>query len=322
MLLATLFTFMEFNCENLYDCKHDSLKDDTEFLPDGARRWTPTRYQEKQTHLAQAILSASVNYVDGATDLSKGKSVKSLQLPDMVAMCEVENDNVMTDLTKHSLLRSAKYKYIVTSSPDKRGIDVALIYSPSSFKPIRHYPIGVTPLPKMKPTRDILYVAGKTHNGDTLHVFVVHAPSRSGGEEVSRPFRMLVAERVAASIDSIRGISPDAKILVAGDFNDYHTNKSLLTLEQHSMTNISKAATGSNGAQATYKYKGEWNSLDHILVSAPLQQTLTRCYVNDTPFLLEEDTKYGGLQPFRIFHGYEYALGYSDHLPLVAQFEF
>ena len=34
-LLVSLFTFVQFNCENLFDCQHDSLKNDVEFLPDG-----------------------------------------------------------------------------------------------------------------------------------------------------------------------------------------------------------------------------------------------------------------------------------------------
>ena len=41
----------------------------------------------------------------------------------------------------------------------------------------------------MRATRDILYVCGQIKSGDTLHVFVVHAPSRHGGERYSRPFR-------------------------------------------------------------------------------------------------------------------------------------
>ena len=36
MLLISVFTFVELNCENLFDCRHDSLKNDTEFLPEGS----------------------------------------------------------------------------------------------------------------------------------------------------------------------------------------------------------------------------------------------------------------------------------------------
>ena len=72
----------------------------------------------------------------------------------------------------------------------------------------------------MRPTRDILYVSGRVITGDTLHVFVVHAPSRYGGERVTRPYRQQVADRLMLSVDSLRSLSPDAQILIAGDFND------------------------------------------------------------------------------------------------------
>lgn len=136
--------------------------------------------------------------------------VAGFRLPDFIALCEVENDSVMRDLTKRSLLRTARYEYFMTGSSDERGIDVALMYSPLSFVPIRHYPLRVTPVAGMRHTRDILYVAGRLMTGDTLHIFVVHAPSRYGGEKHSRPFRIAVARRLCSSVDSIRALSPDA----------------------------------------------------------------------------------------------------------------
>ena len=37
-------TLVELNCENLFDCRDDSLKEDEEFLPDSPRHWTHSRY--------------------------------------------------------------------------------------------------------------------------------------------------------------------------------------------------------------------------------------------------------------------------------------
>lgn len=115
LILSSFLTFMELNCENLFDTRHDSLKNDLEFLPDGSYRWTPYRYWAKLNHLGQEIVA------------------QSNPIPDFVAMCEVENDSVMFDLTRRSLLRNAGYEYVMTSSPDERGIDVALLYQPASF---------------------------------------------------------------------------------------------------------------------------------------------------------------------------------------------
>ena len=281
MLLISLFTFVELNCENLFDCRHDSLKNDTEFLPDGAYHWTRTRYWQKLDRIGQTILSCGVKE-------------QTWQLPDMVALCEVENDSVLHDLTRRSLLRNARYDYVMTNSPDERGIDVALMYSPYSFRLIGSHSVRVKPIKGMRPTRDILYASGVTASGDTLHVIVAHLPSRRGGEKYSRPFRMMAARQVAAVIDSIYNkVSAEAKIIVAGDFNDYSNSESMQLLCSKRMIGVSKGAKGHNGAKGTYRYQGLWGSLDHILVSIPLADIAKECYVNDAEFLIERDEKYG-----------------------------
>ena len=307
MLLLSIFTFVELNCENLFDCRHDSLKNDTEFLPDGSYHWTRTRYWRKLNRVGQTIIACGV----------KGQS---WQLPDMVALCEVENDSVLHDLTRRSLLRNARYDYVMTCSPDERGIDVALVYSPFSFRLIRSHSVRVEPIKDMRPTRDILYASGVIASGDTLHVIVAHLPSRRGGERHSRPFRMAAADRVAAVVDSIYNVSKDAKIIIAGDFNDYANSASVRMLCGKRLKDISAEATGRNGAKGTYRYQGEWGSLDHILVSEALARNVVHCYINDAPFLVEPDEKYGGVKPRRNYLGPRYQNGFSDHLPLVATF--
>lgn len=302
LILSSLLTFMELNCENLFDTRHDSLKNDLEFLPDGSYKWTPYRYWAKLNHLGQEIVA------------------QSDPVPDFVAMCEVENDSVMFDLTRRSLLRNAGYEYVMTSSPDERGIDVALLYQPASFALLHSHSIRIKPLPDTRPTRDILYASGLLITGDTLHVFVVHAPSRRGGEQVSRPYRLLVASQLAEAVDSVYAISRDAKIIIAGDFNDYADSPALQYLYEHHLINISSDAQGSHGAKATYRWHGEWRSLDQILCSPSLAARKQSSVIGDLPFLLEDDEKYGGKKPYRTYLGPRYLGGYSDHLPLVVQF--
>lgn len=306
-LLLQSFMFVSLNVENMFDCKHDSLKNDTEWLPDGKNRWTPNRYWRKLNHISQEIIAC------GETD-------DGWQLPDLIALCEVENDSVMVDLTKRSLLRHARYEYVMTHSPDPRGIDVALLYSPFSFFLLESQSYKVEPLKTMHPPRDILYVKGLIAEGDTLHVFAVHAPSRTGGERATRNHRIVVAQRLCAVLDSIRSSSPFAKVIVAGDFNDMGETPSLSLLHQHGLQDISANAQGKHGALGTYRYQGEWGSLDHIFVSENLMKCLHDCQVFDAPFLLEKDEKYGGMKPYRTYLGPRYIGGFSDHLPLVARF--
>jgi endonuclease/exonuclease/phosphatase family metal-dependent hydrolase len=290
----------------MFDYRHDPQKQDTEFTPDGQRHWTRKRYWQKLNHIGQDILSCSV------------------ALPDLVALCEVENDTVLHDLTRRSLLRNAGYEYLMTESPDVRGIDVALLYRPVTFRPLCYECIQVEPLKDMRPTRDILYIKGVTRTTDTLHIFIVHAPSRYGGELHSRPFRLHVARTLAAHLPSPQ----ENNIIVAGDFNDYAESPSLQLIEQQGMVNMTKRLkeNGKRNARkdirGNYRFKGEWHSLDHILLSPGMISKADTFYINAAPFLLEEETTYGGYRPRRSFNGYHYRQGgFSDHLPLVLRFK-
>ncbi len=284
----------------MFDCRHDSLKQDMEWMPEGARRWTPARYWRKLNQIGQEILSCREDGV-----------------PDMVAMVEVENDSVLHDLTRRSLLRPAGYDFLMTQSPDLRGIDVALLYQPAVFRPLCYDALEITPLEGMRPTRDILYVRGELISGDTLHVFVVHAPSRYGGEKATRPNRQLVADKL---VEVTAQLPAGANIVIVGDFNDEADSPALQYLVRHGFVNVTASATGRHGAKATYRYQYQWESIDHVLVSKSWSHRVTEAFINDAPFLLEDDQKYGGVKPLRTFNGYRYQRGFSDHLPLVVRF--
>lgn len=300
---AQSLTFVELNCENLFDTRHDSLKQDQEYLPGAVRRWTQRRYWRKLNNIAQELLSC-----------------RDEGIPDLIALCEVENDSVVRDLCRRSLLRQAGYEYLVTCSPDVRGIDVALLYSPFSFAPISSHSIRVQPCNHdMRPTRDILYVCGRTATDDTLHIFVVHAPSRFGGERHSRPFRLCVADRLTESIDSVYALHTNASILVAGDFNDFPHSPALQQLQQHRLVNLSSHAIGANGVNGTYRYQGDWNRIDHIMASPSAAAWADTVFIHAPQFLLEPEKRYGGYRPRRTYNGYRYQQGYSDHLPLVCR---
>lgn len=310
LILASFLTFVELNCENLFDCHHDSLKNDNEFLPEAPRKWTPWRYWQKLNNIGKEIISC-------------GESSSGFQLPELVALCEVENDTVLHDLTKRSLLRNAGYEYIMTDSPDERGLDVALLYSPFAFAPINKNFYRIKDPHGNDATRDILYVSGRIITDDTLHILVVHAPSRYSGKKKTEPYRMAVSQKIANVCDSITMHTANPKIIVAGDFNDYHGDTSLTLLYNIGMVNVTKNSKGNNGAEGTYCYQGKWESLDHVLVSSTILPCVYSSYINDVPFLIEPDTKYGGVKPRRTFKGYSYfADGFSDHLPLVVRFQF
>ena len=312
------FVVVEYNVENLFDCEHDSLKDDLQYTPDGASHWTHGRYWRKLNAVARALVAAGT---DGSDFVP----------PALIGLCEVENDSVLYALTHRSLLRGARYEYVMTNSPDRRGVDVALLYSPFSFRLTEWQGLRVDTLDGMRPTRDILYAKGEIRGSQRpLHVFVVHAPSRSGGERPTRPFRMHVMHRLMAAVDSLRHQDSESQILIMGDFNDYSDSPSLHYLVEQGFVEVSEGAMGvmqrdEKGRSlvcGTYRYQGAWGSLDHVMVSQSLSRYFAECYVVDDDMLVEKDQKYGGVKPRRSFLGAFSREGFSDHLPLRAAFRF
>lgn len=307
---------MFYNVENLFDTKDDSLKNDNEFLPDGFMRWTPWKYWEKLRNITRVITA-----------------VGGMQSPALVGLCEVENDSVIYDLTHRSPLRMQEYSYLVSDSPDERGIDVALLYQRHQFKLLEHREYEVT-LDKqgVRRTRNILHAVGNLVNGDTLDLFVCHFPSRSEGQRETEPYRVAAATLLREKVDSLFQLRENAHILIMGDFNDHPHNRSLSrTLQakelgkqpnQKSLYNLfyhrnTEADFGS------YKYQGRWEVLDQIIVSGNMLMQSTSTTIADgkanifkANFLLEEDSRYYGQKPFRTNVGPRYQGGFSDHLPI------
>lgn len=291
---------MTWNVENLFDTVHDEGFQDEEFLPRSERRWTRHRYWQKMTDVSRVI--AAVAEEGG--------------VPDLVGLCEVENDSVLHTLTRRSILRQLGYEYVMTHSEDARGIDVALLYQPVHFRLLEAQDIRVPSREAGLPaTRDILYAKGLVlaEKGiDTLHVMVVHLPSRAGGHTGDRN-RNLAARTLWNAVESIMAQGGGAQVVVMGDFNAGRRDK------------VFKRAplrlTDDTHSPGTYCYRGFWQWLDHILVS-PSVQTRGPARALRLPWLLEENKTYGGDMPFRTYRGPTYHGGVSDHLPVVLDLVF
>lgn len=319
------FRIMSYNVENLFDCRHDTLKNDYEFLAGAVRHWNYTKYKKKLDAIARVIIA-----------------VGRWTPPALVALCEVENDSVLRDLTRYSALREADYRYVITHSPDERGIDVALLYQRGLFKLLsaQSYPV-TKPHERNRPTRDILHVSGLLLSHDTLDVLITHFPSRSGGAKASEPYRLSAAQRLKNVADSLCRARTRPQIIIMGDFNDYPVNKSVQkilkagvppteadALDSQTLYHLLARKSTADKCFGSYKYQGEWGLLDHIILSgnllkpdSPLYTAEDKADVFLAPFLLSEDKKYGGSQPFRTYYGMKYQAGYSDHLPVWAEFK-
>ncbi len=307
---------MFYNAENLFDTYDDSLKRDEDFTPEGAKHWSYKKYQKKLYNISKVITA-----------------VGQWDLPDIVGLCEIENRRVLDELIRKTSLRKFDYRIIHRDSPDRRGIDVGLLYRSSKFEPIDYEPIRVVfPFDANKPTRDILYVKGKTPNNDTLHIFVNHWPSRWGGQMETDRKRMYVASVVKHKTDSLFAAEKNPKIIIMGDLNDYPDNNSVVkvlkahtkieNIQNNELYNLAYYLQNVKN-KGTHKHNGEWGVLDQIIVSGALlnaktKMTMTKddAHVFEAPFLLEVDEGFTGYITFRTYIGFKFHDGFSDHLPV------
>ena len=217
-------------------------------------------------------------------------------------------------------------------SPDHRGIDVALAYRPENLNKIseKFFRIDYADdaIPK---TRDILYCKFRLNLKDTIHIFVNHWPSRSGGQLSTEKNRLYVASVLKSETDSLFSLNRKVKIVILGDFNDQPDNKSLQNIlkagfpdnipESGQLYNLSFCNSKRTGC-GTHKYQGNWSILDQVIVSGDLLHEDGIYLLKDAyhifapPFLLEPDDKFLGRKPYRTYSGYKYHGGYSDHLPV------
>lgn len=308
-----VFTVMFYNVENFFDCYDDPDKEDEEYILGGSRNWNYYRYWEKMRNVSRVAVAAN-----------------SENSPALIGLCEVESDSVLIDLTTRSPLRTIGYNYVMTSSPDRRGIDVALIYKRGFFDLIGQESLRVDLRPmSSSPTRDILHVWGRVLTGDTVDIYICHWPSRISGVIQTEPLRMRAATVARESIEGVLKERERPYILLMGDLNEGPNDPAVrdglrakpffegyLSADTILITLMDTIPNGS------YKYQGEWDKYDQFIVSATLLNGLGNLQVEnvkilDLDFLLEEDKKYGGYLPFRTYNGYRYQGGYSDHLPII-----
>jgi hypothetical protein len=309
-----------YNLENFYDTINNPMVNDEEFLPNSDRHYNTHIYMDKVDRLATVISQMG-------TDIT----------PDGLALlgvAEVENDTVLNDLIRSPKLRDRKWKIEHFDSPDFRGVDVGLLYNPKYFKVLHSRPLFVKLPGGSKDsyfTRDVLYVKGIL-DGDTVHVFVNHWPSRSGGEERSIPARAAAAGVCKQRVDSIMAINPNSKVVIMGDLNDDPISPSVtktigakgkikdvgVSGIYNPWTEMYKRGIG------TLAYQDAWGLFDQIMVSqawldkAQPGYFFQKAVIFNREFLVQKTGKFKGYSK-RTWDGNTYNYGYSDHFPVFVE---
>jgi len=306
---------MFYNVENYFDTLDNSITRDEEYTPGSDKNWNGYKYYIKTNHIFKTIAA-----------------IGGMRPPEIIGFAEIENDSVLRKLIYSTGLSKYPYGIIHYDSPDQRGIDVGMIYRKDILNLVssRRFSISFPDDPS-KRTRDILYGKFLCNRSDTLHILVNHWPSRWGGKKRSEPARKHVAGVLRHKKDSILQQNNCANIIVMGDFNDNPEDESIREVlgakpakeGAHCSELVNMTAPDKTNAKGSYRYKAHWDTYDQIMVSGSLilgESSRLHCpdkmKIADLYFLLEEDTKYGGVKPKRTYKGPHYHGGFSDHLPV------
>ena len=320
-----------YNLENLFDVYNDPVKNDEEFLPEGKNKWTEAKYQKKLQNMAKVI--KAMKEENGVWHAVLGVS-------------EIENRLVLEDLVWDEQIREANYQIIHYDGPDRRGVDVALLYDPKVFTFIESESIPFTfegssidfIMTKEQQdyfkTRDILMVHG-TIDGEHFAFYVAHLPSRAGGKKGGNQLRDRGGEIIYNHAMQMQAKYPGIKIICMGDMNDNPTDPSMAEYLHGKefmadvtdadffspFTSMLKAGFGS------LAYQGVWSIYDLLLVNNALthpqegtfglRQLNKKGYygrIFNAKFLTNQSGQYKGT-PFRTFSNGAFIGGYSDHYP-------
>ncbi|SHM83236.1 endonuclease/exonuclease/phosphatase family protein [Flavobacterium xinjiangense] len=333
-----IHTVAFYNFENLFDTINDPVTNDEEWTPSGLQRWTSKKYRHKLQNLARV--------------LSEIGSSENPDSPTFIGGSEIENRGVLEDLIKQPKLINKDYGIIHFDSPDKRGIDVALLYQKRQFQPtsFSNIPLYVyrndtksKEVAKMESeqiTDDVLQISTQNHriytrdqllvtgflDGEEINIIVNHWPSRSGGEKKTSPFREAAGALNRKIIDSLQRINPNAKVITLGDLNDGPYNKSV---------KIALGAKAKKGdvlplgiynpfeemakkGMGTIAFRDAWDIFDQIMVSGSLLKpnkssfSYWKAGIYNKPFLIQTSGQYKGY-PLR--HS-PTEIGFSDHFPV------
>lgn len=318
-----------YNLENLFDIYDDPVKNDSEFLPEGKNKWTQAKYEKKLHNMAKVIRSMADNNKRWHT---------------ILGISEIENRLVIEDLVSQPEIADANYQIVHYDSPDRRGVDVALLYKPDQFTYLDSESIPFdfnsdidfsdTDTSYFK-TRDILMVHGLIA-GEHFAFYVAHLPSRIGGKGGN--LRSRGAEIIYNHSREMEEKYPGIKIVAMGDMNDNPTDDSMAKYlhGQERLENVTPTEFFSpyvsmlKAGYGSLCYQGVWSIYDLELVNYNLAhapdgglkiQPVTKNHgkeyygvVFKRPWMTTQKGQYKGY-PFRTFSNGAFVGGYSDHYP-------
>jgi predicted extracellular nuclease len=332
---------MTYNVENLFDAEHDAGKADYEFLPishplkSECAKQGPYKKQCEETDWTPEKVIMKLQQIRKVVE-AQGS------LPDMMALQEVENPAVVGLLAKELGYSS----FVMTNSPDVRGVDVALLYNEDKVRLITHKEKSLS-IPGLS-TRNILMAHFSFIENPaigTLAIFVNHWPS----QEKSSLVRVQAAQVLKDFVNAEMGRKTNFHSVLLGDFNTIDAD--MPNPFHEVILNPAWSARFEDAqvifealrlrqtlqmppASYFFKREGTWNRLDHLFLSKNLYDKVGVDVVADSfrivapefitrafEFYSSENHFYSSVlfgvpRPYNHDTKNPAVAGYSDHFPV------
>jgi len=326
-LLALLVSFVygdntlkiaTYNVENLFDLQRNGYEY-KEYIPYTKSNWNDENYKKKLKNIAKVIKDIN---------------------PDIIGLQEIESLQALKDL-RYTLKREGLYyQYYKIANLKATTIKVAIL---SKIPFVYTHEIAVTSSYRY---RNILEAKFKINNED-LYILINHWKSKAGPESM----RIVSAKKLKKRVQEL---GKNKNIIALGDFNsDYEEYK---LFKRKRKLNNTDGITGINNILGTinyqqdakdteidsgelynlwydtkkakrysYIYRGKKEAMDNILISAALlnkkgiDYKLHSITAFERPYLFKGKVIYRW-QTTRSRLKRHKGKGYSDHLPVIAEF--
>jgi len=332
---ASSVSVMTYNLENLFDTKHDFGKSDYSYLPLSLKNQSQ-EVQDYCNSLKNPYYKKSCLELDWSNRVLKMKIANIAKVineynhgdgADIIVFQEVENIFVLKYLVKMGLPAKG-YKYFsLIDGQDLRGIDVGVI---SKFPIVKQkaHKVDISEY-SSRPTRSILEVEFDV-NDKSVTIFANHWPSQGNVDE---------ARVVASEVLRKAALKSGSDLVIAtGDFNTVSSDKlngikkNILPVFEDVETKARRIRTVT--AKGTHWHKGHWESLDKIFVLKS-SRDLNNIRIDYSSFdIIQSDfmvkdfdwedgnqNKDSAAKGVPIRFNPKTGKGYSDHLPVVIQFD-
>lgn len=323
LLLSSLFgertlKIATYNVENLFDLKHNGNEYE-EYIPNKNSEWNEKNYKIKLKNIAQVLHDINA---------------------DIVALQEIESLDALKDL-RYTLKRNGVYyEYYAFAHKKNSTVNVAIL-SKIPFKYAKE--VSVTSSLKYRNILEVKFII----DDQEFYIFNNHWKAKTGSESQ----RVVSAK---ALMKRVKEIGINKNIILLGDFNsNYNEKEDFLRNRKLNDTNgktgindVLHSCTEQNPfvynfpkeesfynlwldqkAEKRYTniFRGKKETPDNILVSYTLLNQQSISYKQESlsnfhPEYLFEKNKIYRWQMSRKKPSKHIGKGYSDHLPLVAEF--